>query len=520
MKRLMGLETEYGLYIDGVDVSDLSEEARALVQCIPSKAVWDYRDESPLRDVRGFRASGLTTNPDDDEVEKKSGGYHPRSAGEDHVDRVLPNGARFYHDHGHPEYSTPECLSVEDLVAHDRAGECILRRASQIYAEQTGRIASIYKNNTDFHGMSYGHHENYLVSREMPFERLVYGLLPFFATRILFTGAGKVGVERASGQNEIFYQLSQRAEFFDTIMSVDTLHRRPLVNTRDEPHADSEHWRRLHVICGDANLSEYSTALKAGTTALVLDVLERGYGPPVELKDPVSAIREISFDHEWRWIVKVADNTTIPALDIQRVYWLAASELFTGRDEETDWLLREWSQVLDDLEENPLKLKDRLDWVAKHDLLESFLEAEDLDWQKNLDLLRSLDLEYHNLDLNHGLFWPLEENGSMRRISRNEAIERAIDFPPNNTRALIRGLCVQRFNVKAANWGRLTLDAGQESVSVDLRKIADVDLSPFSNQILNVTSPKDVLELLGPIEKQSRNQGGASDARAQSKTQE
>ncbi|MBI1730618.1 proteasome accessory factor PafA2 family protein [Candidatus Acetothermia bacterium] len=520
MKRLVGLETEYGLYIDGVDVSDLAEEARALVQCIPSQAVWDYGDESPLRDVRGFRASSLTTNPDDDEVEKKSSGYRPRSAGENHVDRVLPNGARFYHDHGHPEYSTPECFSVQDLVTHDRAGESILRRAGQTYTQQTGRVASIYKNNTDFHGMSYGQHENYLISREMPFEQLVYGLLPFFVTRILFTGAGKVGVERASGRSEIFYQLSQRAEFLDTIMGVDTLHRRPLVNTRDEPHANSARWRRLHVICGDANLCEYSTALKAGTTALVLDVLERGYGAPVELKDPVQAIREISFDQEWRWIVKVADNTTIPALDIQRAYWLAASELFAGRDEETDWLLREWSQVLSDLEEDPLKLKDRLDWVAKHDLLESFLEAEDLDWQKNLDLLRSLDLEYHNLDLQNGLFWPLEESKSMRRITQNGAIEHAIEFPPSNTRALIRGLCTQRLDVKAANWGRLTLGSGGGAVSIDLRNIADVDLTPFSNQILNVSSPKDVLELLGEIEKQSGSQGGASDARAQDKTQE
>ena len=195
-------------------------------------------------------------------------------------------------------------------------------------------------------------------------------------------------------------------------------------------------------------------------------------------------------------------------------------ELFAGRDEETDWLLREWSTVLNDLEENPLKLKDRLDWVAKHDLLESFLEAEDLDWQKNLDLLRSLDLEYHNLDLNQGLFWPLEESGSVWRLSDNKSIEDAMEGPPDNTRALIRGLCVQRFDVKTASWGRLTIDDGQESVNVDLRRIADVDLSPFVNKLMNVTSPKDVLELVREIEQRSGSQGGAPDARAQDKTQE
>ncbi len=514
-RRLMGLETEYGLYIEGADVADLVDEARALVQSLASNNIlWDYRDESPLRDQRGFRAPGLTTNPDDDKIESLSGGERPRSPGDDHVDKILSNGARFYHDHGHPEYSTPECFSVQDLVAHDRAGDELLRRAAQNYQQQTGRTAVIYKNNTDHHGMSYGHHENYLTARQIPFEQLAYGLIPFLVTRILFTGAGKVGMERGSSGAEVFFQLSQRAEFFDTIMSVDTLHRRPLINTRDEPHADSGRWRRLHVICGDANLSEYATALKAGTMALVLDVLEAGYGPPVEIKDPVQAIKDLSTDQEWRWLVRAADNTLIPALDIQRVYWLAAKELFAGRDAETDWLLHEWNLLLNDLENDPRRLSDRVDWAAKRELLESFIKAEDLEWQKNLDLLKSIDLEYHNLDPAHGLFWPLQESGAVKRLTTRESIQHAIEFPPQTTRAFIRGLCVRRFDVRAANWGRVSIFTKGHLVTLNLRDIAGVNLSSFGKELANASSPEDVLNLIEQIEVLATS-GGDQDARAQ-----
>ena len=517
MKRLMGLETEYGLYIEGVDVSKLTDEARAFVECIPTKAAWDYGDESPLRDVRGFRAATLTTNPKDDEVEQRSGRMRPRHPGEDHVDRVLSNGARLYHDHGHPEYSTPECIDARDLVTHDRAGELLMLEAARAYSEKTGRYAALYKNNTDYHAMSYGHHENYLFQRQMPFEQLVHAFLPFLVTRIIYTGAGKVGTERATSPRNINYQLSQRAEFFDTIMSVDTLHRRPLMNTRDEPHADSQSWRRLHVICGDANLSEFSTALKVGTASLVLDVIELGYGAPIELKDPVRAIRELSCDSEWKWLVESTDGQSISAIEIQRAYWLAASERLQGRDDETDWVLENWGKVLDDLEVDPLKLNDRLDWVIKLDLLNSFLEAEQLDWPKNIDLLRSLELEYHNIDRADGLFWALEESGAVVRLSTDEAIESAIECPPRNTRALLRGLAASRLDLKAANWRRLKLEQNGQLADIDLGPLVNSDIESFSQDIMNLESAQDMINLMNKINNPS---GGEIHARAKDTSSE
>lgn len=472
MDRLMGLETEYGLYVDGIDVTGLTTEAREVVRSGPPGAPWDYREESPLEDLRGFRAPHLVRNPEDDQYEKlsRSRAAQPRTPHEEHVDRVLANGARFYHDHGHPEYSTPECRSIRDLVAHDRAGQRIVWAAAKSYQQRTGHTVAIYKNNTDYYGMSYGCHENYLVKRDVPFEHLVMGLLPFLVTRILFTGAGQVGQEDRDGRGGIIYQLSQRADFFDEIMSVDTLHRRPLINTRDEPHADRRLWRRLHLILGDANLSEYATALKVGTTALVLATLEASYGAPVELKDPIQALRNISHDSTQRWLVELRDGKTIPAIDIQRAYFLAAEELFLGRDEETDWMLREWTTLLDDLEADPRRLRDRLDWVAKRELLESFLQSEGKEWNENLDLLRSLELEYHNLDPERGLFWTLEAQGRMRRVTNEEEIHNALSCAPKNTRAFFRGLCLRRFDVKSISWGQLWIKERRKTIELDLRQ--------------------------------------------------
>ncbi|OGF53980.1 MAG: hypothetical protein A2Z21_05180 [Candidatus Fraserbacteria bacterium RBG_16_55_9] len=495
MDRLMGLETEYGLFIDGIDVSDLTREAREVVQSGPIGAPWDYDEESPLQDLRGFRASRLKTNPADDQVERtsRSHGPRPRTPHEEHVDRVLTNGARLYHDHGHPEYSTPECLNLRDLIAHDRAGERIVWTAAQNYRQRTGRTVTVYKNNTDYHGMSYGCHENYLMQRDLPFEHLVVGLLPFLVTRILYAGSGKVGAEGTGDRESIGYQLSQRADFFDEIASVDTLHHRPLINTRDEPHADRHRWRRLHLICGDANLSEYAAALKLGTTALVLTMLERGYGAPVELKDPIEAIRRISHDLTQCWLVELSDGRTIPAIDIQRAYLLAAEELFSGRDEETGWVLREWAAVLDDLEANPQCLGDRLDWVAKRDMLESFLEMENKDWSEDADLLRSIDLEYHNLDPERGLFWTLRQEGTSRCLTDDGAIQAAMHSPPQDTRAFLRGLCLNRFDVKSVSWGRVLVRHRRRMVELDLRQTVNGSLKSSPQMPANATL-EDVIE--------------------------
>jgi len=488
----MGTETEYGLFIEGVELSEMPAEARKLIACYdgPFAAPWDYSSESPMRDLRGFRAPRLSPNPRDIVYEKPA--ERALSLEEDHVDRVLSNGARFYHDHGHPEFSTPECRSLWDLIAHERAGERIVRGCAQSYARQAGRSATIYKNNTDFHGMSYGAHENYLVRRDLPFEQLCAGLVPFLVTRLLYAGAGKVGWEEEAGAtDEINFQLSQRSDFFTELTGVDTLYHRPLINTRDEPHADSKRYRRLHLIAGDANMSEYALALKLGTTALTLGVLEAGYGPPVTLRDPLQTLRVLSralLNKPDRWLVETEGGEALSAIEIQRAYQMAATELFAGRDDEgdeVDWVLREWGAVLEALERNPRELADRLDWAAKRRLLESFIEAEGLDWQRDRETLQSLDLAYHDLDLQRGLYWGLLQEGRMQQLIDDETIARACEKPPSDTRAALRGFCVRclAHEIESLSWGRVSLLNGGRRVILDMNRLVDGSLAAFNERL-------------------------------------
>ncbi len=464
MKRLLGLDTEYGIFVEGSTVTDLVDEARNLVQSYPGiwAGPWDYSLEYPLRDLRGFKAKKLNTDPDDDKFEKPPS--RPMSRSEERSDRALTNGARFYQDHGHPEYATPECQSIFDLVAHDKAGERIAWQSAQAYMEKTGKQVWLYKNNVDFHGMSYGTHENYLMRRDTDFEQLQTVMLPFLVTRILFAGAGKVSIEGTLNRKPI-YQLSQRADFFTEICSVDTLHRRPILNTRDEPHMDEEKYRRLHVISGDANLSEMSTALKVGTTVLVLDLLENDWRPDFKLKHPVSAIKALSKDMEAP--LELDDGKTISGLDLQFVYLKAAQDQFTGRDEEADWILKSWSNVLEGLS-HPADLRDQLDWVAKYELLSEFLETEGLSWSKvDAEWLQSLDLAYHDINPESGLYMGLHEQGDMQSVVSEAEIVKALDQGPSDTRAFTRGYCAKHFNdkIKAITWGRIVFEhEGQEIV--------------------------------------------------------
>jgi len=463
---LFGIETEYGIAVEGKGAGDLVAEARAVVKAYAGKVAnpWYYKGEDPRNDMRGFHVDKLNVDPEDAKLDMP--GQKPLPVEEERADRVLVNGARFYNDHGHPEYSTPECASLLDLVAHDKAGERIVLLAAQARMEQpgAGRV-HIFKNNTDFHGASYGTHENYLIPRETPFAQLLSGLLPFFATRIIFVGAGKLGIE--PNGNKGLYQLSQRADFFTEDASVDTLHRRPLVNTRDEPHADPRLWRRLHVICGDANMSEYATALKIGTLYLALSLLEQGWRPWVRLQKPTDAFKQISRDQTYKWVVE-AETGTMSAIDIQRVYLAAAKERLTGRGLDTDWTLREWQRTLDALESDPLALGDRLDWVAKRSLLADYVESEGVGWDD--ETLPSLDLAYSNIDPEEGLYYALEQAGEMVRLTTDQAIDDATTQAPPNTRAAIRGHLVDKFAdfIGVLGWNKVVLRTEKESWMVDL----------------------------------------------------
>lgn len=318
--------------------------------------------------------------------------------------------------------------------------------------------------------MSYGTHENYLLKRDVPFADVMAALVPFLCTRIIFTGAGKVGCECnvAHQHSDVQYQLSQRADFFTEVASPDTQYQRPILNTRDEPHADERKYRRMHIIAGDANMSEYATALKLGTTAIVLGLIERGWRPDIELRNPVEAVRSISHDASWQWLVELADGRLIRAVDVQRIYLDAAQHALAGIDDDTNWILTEWQSTLDDLESEPMRLADRLDWVAKKQLLDMFVASEGLSWDD--DALKSLDLEYHNVEPSAGLFYALQAKGWMKRIVTDEMIDAAIEHPPADTRAYIRGLCISQLTsaVNRVSWSYIELNENGRAYALDL----------------------------------------------------
>jgi proteasome accessory factor A len=440
VKRLFGIETEYGLSTPNGNPRTQVEDSRRLVaSCsVPHALGWDYANEDPRADIRGFRATQLRQDPVDAVFDEGT-----RPGVDERADRILVNGARFYNDHGHPEYATPECTRLLDLVAHDRAGERIALAA----AKAAG--ATLYKNNSDYSGASYGTHENYLVPREIGHERLAAGLIPLLVCRQLFTGAGKVGSEAGRVVN---YQLSQRADFMAEVSGVDTLYRRPIFNTRDEPHADAAKWMRLHVICGDANRSEWATAMKTGMVSLTLELVQINEAPVWKLADPVKAFSEISKDDGLCWKVALGRDSWTTALDILESYLAAAAMHLAGKDAETDWVLSEWNDALADLRINPMRLADRADWAAKRALLDAY--AEDMgSWET--DALRAVEMEYHDVDPETSLFALLVEMGRLRKLVDDERINDCLTLAPH-TRAEHRGQIVkeQGDRIEAIGWRR------------------------------------------------------------------
>ena len=454
MKRVFGLETEYGITVAGAESVDVVAESIELVRHYTAHGAhmkWDYDLEDPHLDARGFRAKELMQDTDESayyEIDKS----RPLSFEEIKSDLVLSNGARFYNDHAHPEYSTPECTTLAQIVAHDKAGERVLDECARRRNEKLpeGQEIRLYKNNTDFVGHSYGCHDNYLLSREVSWDRIVGGVLPFLVTRQIFAGAGKMGIEAESAPSQPgIFQISQRADFFSVLVSIDTMNRRPLVNTRDEPHADAGRYRRFHVILGDSNMSEWATAMKIGTTALVLDLIERGEAPKLEIAQPIDAHKSISRDQTYDWIIELKDGRKISAIDVQRIYLKAADQSDSREVPDRAWLLREWENILNDLERDAMSVHDRVDWAAKKLLLQALQEEEKLSW--NDPWLQAIDLEYHNVDLERGLYYELVRQGAMRRVVSEDDIRVAIFHPPATTRAFFRGRSVARFNEKIAS---------------------------------------------------------------------
>src|SRR2546421_3830089 len=485
MKRIFGLETEYGITVRKAEAVDVVAESIALVRSYTEHGAhlkWDYEHEDPHRDARGFRAKALRQDTDESayyEVDKN----RALSFVEIKSDLVLSNGARFYNDHAHPEYSTPECTTLCEIVAQEKAGErilaeCARRRNAHL---QDGELVRLYKNNTDFVGHSYGCHDNYLMRRDVPWDRIVTGALPFLITRQIFAGAGKMGVEAESAISQPgVFQISQRADFFTVVVSIDTMNRRPLINTRDEPHADASKYRRFHVIVGDSNMSEWATAMKIGTTALVLDLIERGQAPQLEIAQPVDATKSISRDQTYDWIIELKDGRKISAIDVQRIYWSAAARLdaskdgFAGSsaDEDRQWVLREWENVLNDLERDPITARDRVDWAAKKFLLNALQEEEKLSWGD--PWLQAIDLEYHNVDLERGLYYELVRQNAIRRVVSEGDIKTSIFNPPETTRAFFRGRAVARFNdeISSIQWDEIVFTNGWQSRRVALPEAA------------------------------------------------
>ncbi|WP_114854816.1 depupylase/deamidase Dop [Brachybacterium sp. YJGR34] len=504
-ERVMGLETEFGvLHADLEDraragagssilLSHLVVGAYALLDPLEGerghRVRWDYGDETPLRDARGFEMQRAAAHPSQltDEVrdahvpsvdlDAPLQGPEAAPEGDDAEilvwssqrsigNAVLTNGARWYVDHAHPEYSAPEVLRAREAVVADRAGEEIARRAMGILAAAEGiPEVALHKNNTDGQGSSYGTHENYLLERDVPFERVVGAMLPFLTTRQVLVGAGRVG--RGTRGQLPGFQLSSRADFMEAEVGLETTLNRPLVNTRDEPHADPARFRRLHVILGDANLLEESTFLKLGTTSLMLAALEaehrsgRAILPDLRLADPVAAVHAISHDPSLRTRVPLADGRTLTALEIQRAHLEAIEAVADTADGETAQVLTAWREILDLLEQDPMLAADRVEWVAKLQLLERYRARHDLGWDD--PRLAMIDLQYSDLRPGRGLFEKLRAAGAAPTMVDPAEVEEALSTAPRSTRAHLRGglIAAHRGSVPSAGWDAITV-AGRD----------------------------------------------------------
>lgn len=455
--KVCGIETEYGIIVRGADVSPV-DSSTLLINSFLGRhqrpVGWDFQDEHPGTDARGFSLDDML----DSEIDMHL------------VNTVLTNGARYYVDHAHPEIATPECRSADEVVLYDRAAEEIIRQSMVSTNEVLPRGAEviIYKNNSDGKGNSYGCHENYLVARDTQFGRLVGEIIPHFVTRQIFCGAGKVGCESpAMGHSDISFQISQRADFFEEEVGLETTLKRPIVNTRDEPHCDPAKYRRLHVIVGDANMSEVATFLKVGTTAIVLSMIEDGvlnHLPLIAL--PVSAIRQVSHDPSLQTLLLLSNGKRATALEIQWSLFETAQKYAMTHGLESvcndigESVLMEWEKVLNGLEHDIESVADVVDWVAKQRIVKGFAQRHSL--RSDDPRLKAIDLQYHDLRIGRSLAL---KAGLRTMVDKHQAFQ-ATTEPPATTRAYFRGTCLQRWpdSIVAANWDSLVFDVGHDAL--------------------------------------------------------
>src|SRR6266436_2437761 len=449
--KVMGIETEYGITVKNQPDFNPILSSLLLINSYEtyrsSRIRWDYEAESPLRDARGFEYMEEKEAPSKEESRL--------------INLILSNGARFYVDHAHPEYSSPETTNPRDCVIWDRAGERILdlaRSRAEAASPPEQRII-IHKDNTDRKGNSYGTHENYLMDRKVPFARIVQHLMPFFVSRQTYTGSGKVGAENNTEHCD--FQISQRADFLETEVRLETMHSRPIINTRDEPHADPEKYRRLHVIVGDANMSEVSNYLKCGTMAIVLSMIEDDFiERDLSLESPVLAYRKVSRDLTCRETFKLKDGRALSALDLQREFLTLGHAYYRTREHEpwVDDVMARWGSVLDRLAKDPMSLARELDWVAKRSLIENYMAKHTLEWSDSR--VAMIDLQYHDIRPSKGLYYKLEESDAVERMTTEDEVTKAIYDPPKDTRAYFRGMCLQKYSdeVVSASWDSVIFD--------------------------------------------------------------
>ena len=483
MDRFIGAETEYGIstpsnpVLSPIVTSTHTVVAYSIARGFGEHRVrWDYELETPLRDIRGFDLRRYHQAPVVD----------PFSMGVANV--FVSNGARFYVDHAHPEYSSPEVNNAWDAMVYDAAGDHILMQAVSDVASFSSQDHSvlgghppcpplkIYKNNVDGKGASYGAHENYRYARDLDFDVLAQALIPFFVCRQVIIGAGRVGLGQHGDKPG--FQISQRADYIEQEISLETTLNRGIINTRDEPHTNADNWGRLHVIIGDANMSHSSNFLKFGMTALVLDAIEAGVDfSDLRLAHAVAEVSRVSHDLTLSHKLELVDGRRLSALEVLGVYRDRVAKYATTAKERE--LLELWDEVMQLLATDPLSTSHILDWTAKLALIRSFeTRGLSIDNPK----MQLIDLQYSDIDPARSLYHALVNKGRMRTLVSQETLAQAAATPPTNSRAFFRGQMMEKFGeaVLAANWESLIVQASHE----DPIRIATTELDGLTQEVI------------------------------------